>query len=127
VSIQEEFGDYPLPITFQVGIADDVYTQDKMRVTGAIDYSHPNDLAERIHFGAEFAYDEMFFLRGGFMMDMDEREVEDPLNQGDDALDRFMEFRFGAGASFSNVTVDYAWQDIDGLEGVHRFALGFTL
>jgi hypothetical protein len=127
VSIPEKFGDYPLPISFQVGIADDIYSQDKLRVTGAIDYSHPNDLAERVHVGAEFAYDEMFFLRGGFFMDMDESEIDDPLNQGDDALDRFMEFRFGAGIYISNVSVDYAWEDVEGLEGVHRFALGFNL
>jgi hypothetical protein len=40
-------------------------TTNAIRVTGAIDYSHPNDLAERIHVGAEFAYDEMFFVRSG--------------------------------------------------------------
>ena len=125
VSIAEEYGDYALPISLQVGIADDYYfADDVIRVTGAIDYSHPNDLAERIHLGAEFAYDEMFFVRGGFFLDMDERDTEDAVDPGDDALDRFMEFRFGAGVRISNIIVDYAWQDIENLGSVHRFAVG---
>lgn len=127
VNLSEEFGYYPLPISFQVGLADEVYSTGEFRLTGAVDYSHPNDLAERVHIGAEFAYDEMFFLRGGFFMDMDKSGVEDPVDPGDDALDRFMEFRFGVGFIVSNVTVDYAWQDIEALESVHRFAVGLKM
>jgi hypothetical protein len=126
VSVPEQFGYYPLPISLQVGIADELYTSEGIRVTGAIDYSHPNDLAERIHVGTEFAYDEMFFVRGGFFMDMDKSNIEDPVDPGDAALDRFMEFRFGAGVSISNLKVDYAWQDIEALGTVHRFAVGFA-
>jgi hypothetical protein len=125
VSVPEEFGYYPLPISLQVGIADELYTAEAIRVTGAIDYSHPNDLAERIHVGAEFAYDEMFFVRGGFFMDMDKSDIPDPVDPSDAALDRFMEFRFGAGVNISNVKVDYAWQDVEALGSVHRFAMGF--
>jgi len=130
VSVAEEYGDYSLPISLQVGIADDYYfVDDAIRVTGMLDYSHPNDLAERIHVGAEFAYDEMFFVRGGFFMDMDksEAEVDELVDPDDSALDRFMEFRFGAGVKISNVMVDYAWQDIEDLGSVHRFAVGFSL
>lgn len=127
-NVSEEYGYYALPIALQVGVADDYYfADDVIRVTGAIDYSHPNDLAERVHLGAEFAYDEMFFVRGGIFMDMDERDTEDAVDPGDDALDRFMEFRFGAGIRISNIMVDYAWQDIESLGSVHRFAVGFAL
>jgi hypothetical protein len=127
VAIPEEYGFYPLPISLQVGIADDLFLSEDFRITGAIDYSHPNDLAERIHVGAEFAYNEMFCLRGGFFMDMDKSNVEDPIDPDDEALDRFMEFRLGAGFRISNVMVDYAWQDIASLGSVHRFAVGFRL
>jgi len=126
VSVPEQFGYYPLPISLQVGIADEVYSSEGFRVTGAIDYSHPNDLAERIHLGTELAYDEMFFLRGGFLMDMDKSNIEDPVDPNDAALDRYMEFRFGVGFSISNLKLDYAWQDIEALGSVHRFAVGFA-
>jgi hypothetical protein len=125
VSIPEQFGYYPLPISLQIGIADELYTSDGFRVTGAIDFSHPNDLAERSHLGTELAYEEMFFLRGGFFFDMDKSKIPDPVDPNDAALDRFMEFRFGVGFNISNVKVDYAWQDVEALGNVHRFAVGF--
>ena len=125
ISVNEEYGDYALPISLQIGVAYDFFFGENMRITGAFDFSHPNDLAERVHLGAEFAYDEMFFVRGGFFMDMDKSDIEDEVNPGDDALDRFMELRFGAGVKVSNVLVDYAWQDIEALGSVHRFAVGF--
>jgi hypothetical protein len=125
VVVEEEYGYYALPISFQVGIADEVYQTDMMRITTAIDYSHPNDLAERVHIGIEYAYDEMFFLRGGFFADMDESDIEDPIDPNDPALDRFKEFRFGAGFKYMNFAVDYAWQDLEDLESVHRLAVSY--
>jgi len=127
VGVPEEYGYFPLPISLQVGIADDLYKTTDFRVTGALDFSHPNDLAERIHAGAEFAYDEMLFLRGGFFMDMDKSKIKDPITPNDNALDRFMEFRLGAGVKVKNLTVDYAWQDIESLGSVHRFAVSYKL
>ncbi|MFZ1947243.1 MAG: PorV/PorQ family protein [bacterium] len=126
VLVNEEYGYYPLPISFQVGLADEVYKSPTMRVTGALDYSHPNDLAERVHLGAEFAYNEMFFLRGGFFFDMDKSDVADEVNPDDDALDRYNEFRFGGGVMMNGVGVDYAWQSIENLESVHRIALRYS-
>jgi hypothetical protein len=122
----EEFGYYPLPITFQVGIADEVYQDEMMRVTAALDYSHPNDLAERVHIGAEYAYNEMLFLRGGFFFDMDKSDVEDPVDPDDSALDRYYEVRWGGGLRYMNFEVDYAWQNLEDLEAVHRIALTYT-
>jgi hypothetical protein len=127
VRASEEYGDYPLPLSLQVGVADDLYTTEDIRITGALDFSHPNDLAERIHVGTEIAYDEMFFVRGGFFRDMDKSDIADPVDPDDEALDRFSEFRFGAGVKVSNFTVDYAWQDIESLGSVHRFAVSVAL
>ena len=127
VSVPEKYGYYPLPISLQVGIADDLYKTANLRVTGAIDFSHPNDLAERIHAGTEIAYNEMFFLRGGFFVDMDKSEIGDPITPNDDALNRFNEFRVGAGVKVRNLAVDYAWQDIESLGSVHRFAVSLIL
>jgi hypothetical protein len=126
VLVTEEYGYYPLPISFQVGVADEVYTSPTMRVTGAVDYSHPNDLAERVHIGAELAYNEMFFLRGGFFFDMDKSDVPDPVDPNDDALDRYTEFRFGGGVMVDGLGVDYAWQSIESLEGVHRIGVRYS-
>lgn len=127
VGVPEEYGYFALPISLQVGIADDLYSDEQLRVTGALDFSHPNDLAERIHVGAEVAYNEMLFLRGGFFMDMDKSEISDPVDKNDKALDRYNEFRFGAGVKVSNFTVDYAWQDVESLGNVHRIGVTIRL
>jgi hypothetical protein len=124
--VTEDYGYYALPISFQVGIADEIYTAERMRVTAGIDYSHPNDLAERVHIGAEFAYDEMFFVRGGFFADTDKSELVDPVTPDDPALDRFNELRFGAGVKYMNLAIDYAWQDLEDLESVHRIGVSYA-
>jgi len=126
VSVEEEFGDFALPICFQVGIADELYMEGKSRVTAALDYSHPNDLAERLHLGVEYAYDEMFFLRGGFFTDVESPETREGDDSGDSALDRYWEYRFGGGVIISNFSVEYAWQSIEDLEDAHRFSLGYS-
>jgi hypothetical protein len=125
VSVNEEYGYYALPLSFQVGIADELINTAPVRLTAAVDYSHPNDLAERIHVGAEFAYMEKFFLRGGFFMDMDKSSIRDPIDPNDPALDRYREFRAGAGVKLGSLTLDYAWQNLKDLESVHRFGLSF--
>ena len=126
VGVDEEFGDFALPLTFQVGIADELYMADEIRVTGTLDYSHPNDLAERLHLGAEFAYDEMVFLRAGYLTDVESPEIREGDSSSDSALNRYWEFRFGAGVNISNFVIDYAWQSIEDLEDVHRFSLGYS-
>jgi hypothetical protein len=126
VLVNEQYGYYALPISFQVGLADELYQTDMMRLTACVDYSHPNDLAERIHVGAEWAYMERFFLRAGFFMDMDKSSIKDPVTPNDPALDRYKEFRAGAGIKLSNIAVDYAWQSLEDLESIHRFGLSFA-
>jgi hypothetical protein len=125
VIVNEQYGYYALPLAFQVGIADELFQNDMMRLTACADYSHPNDLAERIHVGAEWAYMERFFLRGGFFFDVDKSSVKDPITPNDAALKRYKEFRAGAGVRLRNIALDYAWQSLSDLESVHRFGLSY--
>jgi hypothetical protein len=72
------------------------------------------------------AFQEMYFLRGGFFMDVQDSDITDPISPDDDSLDRFNEFRFGAGIKVMNLAIDYAWQDIENLESVHRIAASYA-
>ncbi len=47
-----------------------------------IDVTHPNDNAERAHFGTEFSFYDRFFVRGGYKYNYDDQD-----------------FTFGAGAN----------------------------
>lgn len=48
--------DYPLPLSFQVGIGMDIYNSDFVKIKAAIDAVHPNDNNERLLFGTEFNF-----------------------------------------------------------------------
>ena len=53
--------EYPLPLNFQVGIGFDVFEYDFVKMSGAIDVTHPNDNNERAHFGTEFSFFDQIF------------------------------------------------------------------
>lgn len=57
---------WSLPLFFRVGVAMDVVKSETFRVTLATDAVRPNDNTEAVNLGAELAYNEMFFVRGGF-------------------------------------------------------------
>lgn len=106
-------GKFDLPLVFRVGLSMEVLQDEQNRLTIAADALHPNDNAESMNVGAEYAYNEMFFLRGGyqslFLKDSEEG------------------FTVGAGlyAKTSGLTfkVDYAYQEFGLLDNVQMFTI----
>jgi hypothetical protein len=113
VEQEKEFGAYDLPLNFRLGLAYDFDVTPRSRVTAALDATHPNDYSERIHLGAEYAYDHILFLRCGYTTNAEEM-----------GLSAGCGFRlistWGAGS------VDYAYTDFGVFQGVHRIAFGVT-
>lgn len=105
--------EYPLPLNFQVGIGFDVFEYDFVKMRGAIDVTHPNDNAERAHFGTEFSFYDRFYVRAGYKYNYDDQD-----------------FTFGAGANVplgsSAVYFDYAFSVYDILPSVHRVSLNLS-
>ena len=105
--------EYPLPLNFQVGIGFDVFEYDFVKMKGAIDVTHPNDNAERAHFGTEFSFFDRFFIRAGYRYNYDDQD-----------------FTFGAGANVplgsSVVYFDYAYSLYDILPSVHRISVNLS-
>ncbi len=105
--------EYPLPLSFQVGIGFDVFEYDFVKMRGAIDVTHPNDNNERAHFGTEFSFFDRFFVRGGYKYNYDDQD-----------------FTFGAGANVplggSAVYFDYAFSLYDILPSVHRISVNLS-
>lgn len=98
------------PTMFRIGFALDPYEDEINKVTTSIQLNHPNDNSENFVIGAEYAYDNLFFLRGGYKFNVDEQN-----------------FSFGSGVSLplsiAVVTVDYAFSNFTKLGSVHRFSL----
>jgi len=106
---------WPLPLSFQIGLALDVLNNNRNRFTLAADAIHPSDNSESIHLGAEYGFHNWFFIRGGYR-DLFLRDGEGGLTCGGGILAQFL-------GNFQ-VKMDYAFTDFGRLENVHRFSVG---
>ena len=98
------------PTIFRIGFALEPFQNDEHRVTTSIQLNHPNDNSENIVLGAEYAWKELFLLRGGYKFNVDEQN-----------------YSFGAGLrvpiSFTEITIDYAFANFTRLGSAHRFSI----
>jgi hypothetical protein len=71
----------PLPTSFRFGIAYDIIEcpdpAKGSRLTSAIDITHPSDINETVNFGLEYALADIFFLRGGYILNADNAYQEE--------------------------------------------------
>ncbi len=105
---------YDLPLMFRIGAAYDMYPGEKTRLTMSVEARDPSDYQQQASVGTEVAFNEMFFLRGGYKLNYDEEGLA-----------------LGAGVNLpiwdrSLMAVNYAWSDFGRLEDVHRFSFGLT-
>jgi hypothetical protein len=108
--------DFPLPIMFRVGISYPVKFLKMNSLRVAVDAFHPSDNTESVSVGAEWTFDNTFFLRGGYQnLFLQDSEVG---------------LTFGGGLQYQwdtyTVSVDYAWADHGRLKETHRFTLGIS-
>ncbi|NNJ52980.1 MAG: PorV/PorQ family protein, partial [Ignavibacteriaceae bacterium] len=92
---KSEWQSFAPPTIFRIGFALEPYQNDEHRVTTSIQLNHPNDNSENLVLGAEYAWKELFLIRGGYKFNVDEQN-----------------YSFGAGLnvpiSFTEITIDYA-------------------
>ncbi|MFZ1518672.1 MAG: PorV/PorQ family protein [Ignavibacteriaceae bacterium] len=112
-----ETNSWSLPLNFRVGLAyNPVYTEEH-KLTVALDAMHPSDNYESVNFGAEYAYNDFVFIRGGykslFLQDSEET------------------FSLGFGLRqqlVGNVALklDYAYQDFGRFSDIQKFTLSIS-
>ncbi len=109
----ETYESYSMPMVFKLGMAMDVINRGPHDLTIEVDGIHPNDNVEQLAIGAEYWYNNMFALRGGYRINTDEEGLT-------------------AGAGFNiplgeqTISLDYAYADWNRLDMVHRASLGFA-
>jgi hypothetical protein len=107
------FGGYDLPLDFRIGLAYDFNISPAGRLTAALDATHPNDYSERVHLGTEYSWDDMVFLRCGYITNAEE-----------------MGFSAGCGfnlkTSVGSGSIDYAYTDFGVFKAVHRFGVSMS-
>ncbi|MGE5364134.1 MAG: PorV/PorQ family protein [Bacteroidota bacterium] len=107
--------EYPLPLTFRVGLAMDLLNTNMHRFTIGADALHPNDNAESVNVGGEYVFNNFLALRAGY-----KSLFLDNATEG-------LTLGFGINYNIDDnlgISVDYSYQDFDILEEVQHFSLG---
>ncbi len=108
---------WPLPLTFQFGVALEAFDTPVNRLTLAVDALHPNDNTESLNLGAEYSFRDILFLRAGYR-DLFLRDAEQGMTVGAGFASRVVN-------SF-NVCLDYAFARFSRLDHVQRFSLSLS-
>ena len=104
---------FELPLTFALGVSMDVmdlfgeYPDYSLNI-GA-DMLHPRDWGEQYNLGAEFSFNNMFFLRAGYKFNA----YAEGLNAG-------------IGISLAGVRIDYSYSENELYDMVNRASAGFS-
>ncbi len=109
-----ETKDYPLPLTFRVGIAYNPIRSADHKLTVAFDALHPSDDYESVNIGMEYSFQEFLYLRAGYKsLFLDDSEESFALGFG---IKKYL---------MSNVAIgiDYAYQDFGRLNNIQKFTL----
>ena len=107
-SSRTDYLPYQYPMTFKMGLSATPYSQGPHALLIAADLEHPNDNLERINIGAEYGFNKMFYLRGGYTFNHDTLGMS-----------------AGMGAEWKGFGIDYAISDYYILDYVHRFSVHF--
>lgn len=108
---------FPLPLTFKFGIAMDVTdlwlaADAPHSLLVSVDAVHPRDYSERLHFGMEYGYHDLFFVRGGYKTNYDEEDLS-----------------FGAGLKYAfnglQLGLDYGYVQFKNFDAVQMFSFDF--
>ncbi|MFC1568974.1 PorV/PorQ family protein [bacterium] len=106
---------FDMPLMFRVGIGMDVLKGlGKSNLIIAVDALHPNDDVEYVNVGAEYTFNNMVSLRGGYKTLFAENS-EEGLSLGGGLKYRIMDF--------SELRLDYAYQDFGILKNIQKFTL----
>jgi hypothetical protein len=108
---------WAIPLLFRVGLAIDAYKDDMFKLTLAADALRPNDNEESVNAGAEFGWNNMVFLRGGYKSLFGE-DTEEGLSLG--AGLKYRAEGFGA------VEVNYAFTKFGLFGNINTIALAVS-
>lgn len=122
-AVIRDFQSFSLPTVFKLGFALDPISDDTQKLTTSLQLNHPNDNSEHFRFGAEYSWQNTFFVRGGV-----KRTIGQPLFGADATSDESISLGVGVqlALDISKVNADYAYSSFSRLGSVHRISLSFT-
>ncbi len=108
---------FDLPLLFRLGVSMDLLRGvENSNLVIAVDALHPNDDKESVNLGSEYAYNQMFFIRGGYKsLFISDSEAGLSLGAG-------IQYKFKSAAT---LLFDYAFLDYGDLNSIQMFTVGF--
>ncbi len=103
-----------LPTLFKVGLSVDAFRRGAHALLAAGEFSHPADNKERMNVGMEYAFNQFFYMRGGYN-----------INYDTEGLAWGLGFRIDTSQT-SDIGLDYAWEDLGFLGSTHRITVNFS-
>jgi hypothetical protein len=103
----------PLPIAFRFGVSMPLLQTEENSLQVAAEVVHPNDNKENYNLGAEYWYNNLVAVRGGYNVNLDQGGL-------------FAGLGFKVEVSKIAVRLDYAFADMGILDIVHRASVGFS-
>jgi hypothetical protein len=104
---------YSIPTALRFGVMLDVYKEETHSVVSLVQISRVNDAEEQYNLGAEYVFNNMISLRGGYKFAYDQED-----------------FAGGFGVKMSafgfNGTLDYGYNNFKDLPGTHAFSVEFS-
>jgi long-subunit fatty acid transport protein len=107
--------EFPLPLTFRIGLAMDVVNNEEHRVTLAADALHPNDNDESVNVGGEYMFNNLIAFRVGYKSLF--------LTNSEEGFTAGVGLNYNFTSDFG-VRVDYAYQDFGVLDYTQHFSIG---
>lgn len=104
-----DYGEYPLPLTFNLGLAGEIINSEAMVLTTAIEAIYLNDYTERLNLGMDLKFLNIFSLRLGYKINYEQED-----------------FSTGLGFNYKNIRFDYAYANMDVFDGINTFSLGYS-
>ncbi|MDZ4711111.1 MAG: PorV/PorQ family protein [bacterium] len=109
-TVVSSFQKFPPPTSFQLGFALEPWMNKDNRLTTAIQLNSPTDNAENLNIGAEYAYKEFLFFRGGYKFNVDDEDFSAGIG-----------LRFPI--TFAHANLDYSLANFKELGLTQRFSL----
>lgn len=106
---------WPLPLTFQFGLATEVVKSEDHRFTLAVDALYPSDNFASLNAGGEYGFKNLVFLRAGYQA-ISLRDHEGGASAG-------IGVKYESPFSSLMVGVDYAYNDYGRLSATHTLSL----
>lgn len=116
-----ETNSWSLPLNFRVGIAYSPVRSEAHNVIVAVDAIHPSDNYESLNLGAEYSFNDVIFIRGGY------KSAQNLLKK-QNQKDSEETFALGFGLKqqlIGNLVLklDYAYQDFGRFSEIQKFSL----